>query len=49
MVQITCALELKPHLHNGDDLWKKNYHFMYWKLPYSYNIGLNWSVKTTSQ
>ena len=23
MVQITCALELKPHLHNDYDPWKK--------------------------
>ena len=41
MVQIPGALELKPHLHSDDDPWKKNYHFMYWKWPYSFNIGQN--------
>ena len=49
MVQIVYALKLKPHLHNDDDLWKKNWHFMYWKLPYSYNIGQNLPKKTASQ
>ena len=26
-VQIACAMELKPHLHNDDDLWKQIYIF----------------------
>ena len=49
MVQITCALELKPHLYNEYGHWKKNYHFLYWKLPYSYNIGQNLPKKPISQ
>ena len=44
MVQMPCALELKPHLHNDNDLWKKNYHFTYWKLPYSFNIA-RWAIE----
>ena len=45
-VQMSCALELKPHLQNDNDLWKKNYRFMYWNLPYSYNIGQNLPKKS---
>ena len=32
------ASELKPHLLNNDDLWKKNGHSKYWKPPHSYHI-----------
>ena len=36
--EMTCASELKPHIHNNEDLWKKIRHFPYWKLPHSYHI-----------
>ena len=32
--QMACNLELKPHFHNNDEPWKKNWTFMYWKYPY---------------
>ena len=38
MVQWGQASELKPHLWNDDDLWKKNRHSKYWKSPHSYHI-----------
>ena len=27
--QMTCASELKPHIHNNEDPWEKNHHFKY--------------------
>ena len=38
MVQWGQASELKPHLWNDDDLWKKNGHSKNWKPPHSYQI-----------
>ena len=28
--QMTCASELKPHIHINEDLWEKIHHFQYW-------------------
>ena len=38
MVQWGQASELKPHIWNDEDLWKKIRHFQYWQLPHSYHI-----------
>ena len=29
-LQMTCASELKPHIHINEDLWEKIHHFQYW-------------------
>ena len=37
-LQMTCASELKPHIHNNEDPWEKIHHSKYWKPPHSYHI-----------
>ena len=34
-LQMTCALKLKPHIHNNEDPWEKNYYFKYWNSLHS--------------
>ena len=43
------ALELKPHIWNNDDLWKKIEHFKHWKSPHSYHVVLILTKKSSSQ
>ena len=36
--EITCASELKPHIHNNEDPWEKIHHFKYWNSLDRYPI-----------
>ena len=37
-LQMTCASELKPHIHNNEDPWEKIHHFKYWNSLNRYPI-----------
>ena len=49
MIQKFTALELKPHLWNNDDLWKKIWHFKHWKSLHSYHVAPILAFKSSSQ
>ena len=49
MIQELTALELKPHLWNNDDLWKKIWHFKHWKSLHSYHVAPILAFKSSSQ
>ena len=38
--EMTCASELKPHIHNNEDPWEKIHHFQYWN-----SVGSNHMAK----
>ena len=38
--EMTCASELKPHIHNNDDPWEKIHHYKYWNSLDRYPIGI---------
>ena len=43
------AFEIKPHLWNNDDLWKKIGHFKHWKSLRSYHVTPILALKSSSQ
>ena len=49
MIQKFTAMELKPHLWNNDDLWKKIWHFKHWKSLHSYHVAPILAFKSSSQ
>ena len=48
-VQMTCASELKPHFHNNEDPWKKNWHFKYQNWPRCNQNSQIWAKKSRYQ
>ena len=43
------AFEIKPHLWNNDDLWKRIGHFKHWKSLHSYHVAPILAFKSSSQ